>query len=356
MALLKQKIRPSRSEGGDGAGRVMEELLRVSMPRDADDLLGLDVSVLSVSNGHSVKEDLIQKIETNDLCFLMTSSHSPPGLCQVDGVLVATLIEKQMAGRVSSGEATLRQATQIDAAIVSEMIERWLEGAETIADEAGRKHRFPFFSHQRVPQLFDARAMDLSLDPGTFDTTRITLSLDRGQRKGMLSLAVPLLDVADKVSAKQLNEKLSDARAMLRAELRPVQLALGRVRALAIGDVVDIPLSALRDVRMMPSGGGPPIAKASLGQINGQRAVRLLVGDEPPMEPGAEIQPFLGGEDSAMPAPGLMEPPEMPLDALPDIPELPDLSTLGGEPEPALPDLPDLPDLPELPDLPDLPD
>lgn len=349
--LIRRKLLPARSANAPGGGSVAA-LLRKTMPRDADELLGLDLSVGSVALGEAEKTALIAGISPHDLVYPLEAEDGARGTCRVSPPLVAGLIEIQMSGRVSATEKPPRAPTRTDGILCGEIVDHWLETACRVAGEADLTASLPTAGFSRRSKVLDRRNAELWLEPVSFRTLSVDLTLD-GSKSGTLVFATPSPMQAALPGGKYaagMRRHLPDLRAEMRVVLARMPLSVSRARKLAVGDVIDVPLNSLRNV-MLEGASGHLIAEGRLGQMGGRRAVRLV----PPggTETAGDALPFdlpMADPEAGTP-PGL---PKIPAGAKPPngLPELPDLPEGAG----ALPDLPDLPDLPELPDLPNLPE
>ena len=351
QTVMRRKLAPPRPHKAPGQD-ALEHMLAKTMPRDAEALFGLQVAVTGVTPAKRQKSEVISAMNPFDLVYLMKSEKGPPGLCMLSPTLLSGLIEMQMSGRVLGGEAAQRRPTRTDGIVASDIIDRWLSSAKTEAEQQQILDRLPFADHYRSGVVSDARAADLALDPGEFRMLEISLELAGGIKSGLIAFALPVMrSVAlpgNKGLAEELCVAIGDTTTKLQVVLARLPSTLERAAGLAVGDVLEVPISALQRVTM-EGREGEPVAIARLGRSAGRKAVRILGADaaldgeaEPPGTPE-----FLG---ASLPASTLSE-------KVPAVNDLPDLSDLPGFPElPDLPDLPELPDLPDFPELPDLPD
>ncbi len=367
VTVLRRKLAPSRPSSVPG-GSSVEAMLRKTMPRDADDLLSLDLAVISVQQGKRDKAGLLDDIQPTDLIYLMDGEDEARGICKISPSLLAGLTEIQMSGRVTSSDPPERVPTRTDGIVAGEIVDRWISTATDTSREENLTDALPIAGFQRANGVLDKRNTDLSIDPQTYRTMTIELSLGGGAKSGTLFFATPEPGGSDSAgqskAATQMRKHLPQIEAPLRAVLVRLPVGVGRVQRMAVGDLVEVPIESLQSVRLEGMD-GRMIAMARLGQLNGMRAVRLA-GEEAPRAalaaPAAEVAVNAAEGLSAelSPVPDLPDLPDIPPadegTGLPELPDLPDLPAPGDEGHAGLPDLPELPDLPDLPDLPALPD
>ncbi|MEO0944687.1 MAG: FliM/FliN family flagellar motor C-terminal domain-containing protein [Pseudomonadota bacterium] len=355
--VLRRKVGLAQA-GSDGGPNVVDAALRLSIPRAADELLSMDVLVVSVAHGTSGKASLLDGIDETDLVYLIEAGERR-GICKVSSGLLAALTEMQMSGRITSSAPPSRAPTRTDGIVAAQIIDTWMAAAVAMLEADGRADDLVFFEFKRLNSVLNRRNTDLTIDPCTFSTVQIELSLGGGAKTGTLSFAVPegCGSTASDVS-ELVMKHLPTLEAKMRAVLLPLPLNVDRARKLAKGDLLELPADCLSALRIEGLD-GRLIGSGKLGQLNGYRAVRLA----PPRGDKASLVAAPAAA-AGLPAPEIST--ELTLDTptgltdLPDLPDaqLPNLPSSGGE-EGALPDLPNVSDgggLPELPDLPDLPD
>lgn len=376
VSVLRKKTAPAKAVVPGGAS--VSAMLKKLMPRVADQAMALDVLVGAVNFGTADKSDVLAQLGDNDLVYLMEDDEETRAICVVTPGLLAALIEKQVSGRVSETEPPDRVATRTDGIVASDIVDRWISGAEMAAVEGNYSDVLVFAGFKRLDRVLNKRNTDLSLDPVNFRTLSVELSLEGGAKTGSIYFAAPKpkLVALDAASSKnRIHKHLADIEAPMTAILTRIPVPIERVKKLAVDDVIDVPISALLNVQLEGLN-GQRITHARLGQLNGNKAVRLSKGTndgEAPANLGvlgatqgsASSTAMAALPEPSMPSdrPGLAElpggEPEAGLPAANDLPDLPDFPGNEGMGEmPSLedgPDLPDLPDLPELPDLPDLP-
>jgi hypothetical protein len=87
--------------------------------------------------------------------------------------------------------------------------------------------------------------------------------------------AIPLRSAAEKAAVAPVWEAVSPLACAMRAELEPVELSLGAVKALRIGDVIELAHSLDRPV-LAKTATGELLCEAFLGKAGTHRAIELL--------------------------------------------------------------------------------
>ena len=344
---LKKRVRPSRPVRGVG-DKAIEELLSVELPRASDQLLALQTDVQAVTNDTMDHERVVECLEAQDLIFLIRRGEGDVGLLVVDPGLLAALIEVQTLGQVTAAAARERLPTRTDAVVASDLLDKWLTDTGRAAEVAEIAQELPFYGYARQHGMLGLRAVELTLDPGEYQSLRVTMSLGGGAKTGALTFYLPAwagisgrLPVTGSLG-EELRSNIADAPAVMEAILARVDEPLERVLGFQEGDVISVPLERLYQISL-EAGVGRKIAEAQLGQIKGNRAVRLtapLAGEKPEFERAEPTDADDVGDLAMSEAMynELAEPQEV----------------IEAEPTPAMPELPDLPELPELPDFPEL--
>ena len=396
LSVIRRKARVADSSSAAG-GTALTRLWHMTLPRVADEMLGLQIAVRSVNEAREAPADLCATIADEALLLLLAAPDMRQGIAIIDPGMLAALTEVQMTGHVTQAPPSERRPTLTDAAICTEVIDCWITAFEAGLAELGEPHGLS--GMRQSTALTGARAAEMALGQAKLAVVRIALDLGGGAKQGTLTLAAPPPTEAGQSRrggslGDQLKPALMESETELAAVLHRTFLPYGTVTTLSPGEAIDLPRPVIGAVTL-ETVDGRPVASGRLGQAGGVRAIRVnLAGAEQPEAP-AELAP-LPAVGSADP-PGLPTLPEasglpdLPADTAPGLPDLPlggDLPALdidppgapglpaedmappggGAEPFPPLPDLPDLgeaeattpsdgglPDLSDLPGLPDIP-
>lgn len=191
--------------------------------------------------------------------------------------------------RADFGESTgYEGGTATDAAIIAPLLDDFLAkfGAHLAPEEEGYWAAGYLF----VGRLPDRRALGLVMAGMPHQLFQVPLDLGLGTRLGKICLALPVYEPPEprapapaepegQLLGPILCERLMDMPTGIDAVLCRLEVPLGKFSRLRVGDILQVPQDALRRTRMEVFG-GVQIAKGQLGQLNGQRAVRLVLQDD----------------------------------------------------------------------------
>lgn len=377
---LKRIARAGREEH---QARVMtpSRALRLALARAADELFDLPLAVTSVQLGEVNQEQAIAAFEDGPLVMVFDGPEGAVGAVSVGLPILAGLIEVQTMGQVMARDAGARAPTQTDAALVAPLLNASFTGfVENLEGAAEGRWAEGFRFGAMIEGI---RMLPLVFEAADFHLFRLGVSLNDGAKEGEIVIALPVVVPPKVDSAAHADDPqmapggritlgqgaLMSAQAPLSAVLHQVKMPLAEVSALKPGDVLTIPRGALSNTRLVAVQ-GHGVAKCRLGQINGFRAVRLVLGRDAALlgqaSSGDAAQAeadMLQGLDMVSASGGMPQVPAMPqVSGMPGVSGMPDASgaveTVADLPDAAaLGALPDLDDLGELGgDLADLPE
>jgi flagellar motor switch/type III secretory pathway protein FliN len=324
--------------------------LRLTAAKQADRLMGLPLSALSVTRRAISGEDVSSSLEVSSLMLLMDGAGDQVAAAVLDPVLVTGLIQQQTMGKVmpppEGGET--RRHTATDAALCAPFIEKLLSGAALLPDtpdECALLNGYRFGVWAREP-----RQAQLALDASEYVLVEMTLDMAAGTRAGKLMLLLPQSKrvvvpveqggdtVAKAISTANLAENVLGLTADLMIGLTRIKMPLQEVSGLKVGDMLDLNLSSMAHALVI-DGNGRALARGTLGQIDGWRAVQVEQrNDRKHTKPRrrASDRDGLDLPDVTAPQPGG--------EGLEDVglPSLADMDVFGN-----LDDLPELPDMEE---------
>ncbi|MGI1663841.1 FliM/FliN family flagellar motor switch protein [Palleronia sp. KMU-117] len=254
-----------------------------TLPRVADDHLGVELSVLSVHEAAQPATAAVAALPEGGLLMLMRDDRGRTGLCCLDAPALASVIEAQTTGQVGRAPPPERRPTATDAALVADLVDAVCAAFDAAVGVMSQR---PIHAGARFAgYLCDARTAAMALSDGPLHAVRIAIDFGGGARQGALSLLMPpfapLSGRADAPAAgRHLGEELRpvvmEGRVQLEAVLCRLRLPLQRIRALAPGDRLRVPAKALIGLSL-EARDGRPVGRARLGQIEGRKAVRLSV-------------------------------------------------------------------------------
>ena len=343
MSVLRPRIAPPRPSA-DPTLAPIEDALRVSMPRVSEELLGMELSLVSASLNARDLKGVVEDIGEFDLVTLLVKDGFPSGICMFDAAALASLIEVQTTGRVSRSDAATRKPTATDVLMISDILDRWISSGEAEFSLRQATDMLPFQGYRHGPMLPDARAVELTLDPAPYQTMRLGLEFGGGARHGNITLVTPVSDCSSVALSCDFEPHLLKLPAVMEAVLTRLSVPLSQILDFKKGDLFPVPMSSVANMTL-ETPQGDTVAIARLGQLNGKRAVRLSGVSLDDRDPTPD------DFDNARE--------EMPLEVSAHLPEITNMQSqtdLPGADVQTLDPLPDLNDFPDLPDLPDLPE
>lgn len=299
QTVLRRKAHAARNAHRARAMSA-ERAMRLALERCASGDLGFMLSVAGVETGTEMAEALAAALPDPALILLLDGPDGVPGAMILDMQMAAALIEAQTIGHVSARPAMARRPTRTDAAIAVPLVDGVLSRLVALLQDAGTwATGFGFGA-----MIEDGRALSLALGTGGYRVFRVGCDLGP-DRAGEVVLALPDPPVPEDVTdgpddaapdraGRPLRDSLLVAPARLDAVLCRVSLPLSQLRALREGEVLHLPAGVLSDTRL-ESVTGREVARATLGQIRGQRALRL--------HGGMSSRAGATGEDSATKTP-----------------------------------------------------
>lgn len=365
-SALRRKAASGRSEHGAKA-MTLAKALRLSLAKSADKLLDMAMAALSQRLEEVAQTDLQDYLPVGGLLILLEGPHGRCGAALIDGALTGALVQQQTMGRVLPlKEGEERAPTDTDAALCAPFLERLLEQAGLLVED--QSDRLLLRGLQFGARAEDARQLFLALQAQDFMVARIGCDIAAGTRQGELTLCLPRLQseeaavmeglepgeevkVTPPLRRTLLSEAVLELNADLRVALTQIRMPLRKVQSLSPGSTLDLPLSCFEQALVL-SARGKVIARGSLGQVEGLRALRVTPRPEPAVKPQrrAEDRAHLPKEDLGHHAKAGgsigVQSAGLPPHDTPQALEFADLPELSG--------IDDLSDLPELADLPPL--
>ena len=296
---MHKKARVGR-EGFDARAMSPARALRLALGKAADAEMDLVLSVSTVEQQDVVQADLGAAFGDGGLLLLLEGERGRRGAARIDMAFLASVIEHLTTGRIASHAAEDRHLTRTDAAMVAPLMDAVLERAEaSLAGQAGAEawHGFRFGA-----MIEDVHGLALALEADRFHLLRLSVALgDGAARTGTIEFLVPeapapqVSDTAARAGLAAgeavLGQLALDAPVVLRATMGRIDLPLDAAMALSVGDVLPVSGCAGLKVRLEATE-EHLVAEAKLGQMNGQRALRLtsgpdrgIVQDAPPITP-----------------------------------------------------------------------
>lgn len=279
QSVLQRMVKPARPPENTGCGGVSPALRRAIVR--AGDGLGLKLDVPAVQVETALLAGLLGSL--TDGAWLLVVLDGPDGrrgAMALDAACVTALIEVQTLGRLSGASPPQRPLTRTDAAMAEPFISALLQGLGG-ADSATLAAGYSYGAPAR-----DLHGLGILLDDVPHQVVRSSLTFDGSAHGGQMLMALPEGVSADTPAAaepdrfsQELEHNLGGAQMVLDVVLHRLSLPLDQAQGLAVGQMLDIPGTALSGAVVRAA--GKPVLQGRLGQINGMRAIKLQGGDYP---------------------------------------------------------------------------
>jgi flagellar motor switch protein FliM len=288
--VIRRKIDHSRQPQADGAPGA-DRGWRLALARATRDAMGLDIDFRELSIRRSGLAEVLDLAPLHALIALLDGPQGGLGVLMLGPVVTASLIEMQTLGRLAGQASQPRKPTRIDAAMVAGVVDRALAGLDqSLAEEADRVWAAGF---RYASYLDEVRPLGLLLEEESYRVLSAEIALGGTDRTGPVILVLPAtgrgerpdlpggaeLDVAP-LFTTALAAQVEQAECQLDAVIGRLVLPIGRILALAVGEVLDLPLAGL-DAITLETRDGRRIARARLGQNRGMRALKISLAETP---------------------------------------------------------------------------
>lgn len=286
MTSLVQRKARTGSEIHAARAMSLARALRLTAAQQADQLMALALSALSVTRRQISSEDVESCLDAEWLSLLMDGTGGQVAAVLLDPVLVEGLIQQQTTGKVRPAleGAQPRRHTATDAALCAPYIEMLLiRAAQLPEEEADREllngYRFGVWAQ-------DTQQAKLAMDAPAYDVVEMTVDLAAGARAGKIVLVLPeplqIAPVSDDMDEEQQQpvqgEKLTHNVMKLHAELTialaRLTMPIQKVSELKVGDVLDLQISSMAQALVLDAN-GRALSRGTLGQVDGLRAVQV---------------------------------------------------------------------------------
>mgnify|MGYP002280383326 CR=1 FL=1 len=311
--VLRRKIAaharpvPGGAEAHAVAARGLERALKqAAAPFDGLGLVIGGVDPLA----HTILEGATAALPEGGLVAVLEAEESGHrGLIALVPGLIDALVEVQTTGRVEQADLPERAVTRIDEALVRDFIDFTLSAhAQQTAGDPDRTwpERMSYGSRVR-----DRGMLSLLLAEGPYLSLTAELGFEGTARRARMVLVLPVGAVTARAVSDATRPEVDAAwsatrKAMLDGLPLPLEAVLMRVtrplcqiEGLSVGDLIPFG-SADLDAVTLETGSGRAITRGRLGQLGGQRALRLPgVSRAHAQESHANLLPSAAEPDSA---------------------------------------------------------
>ena len=254
--------------------------LRLAMARAAEQSVGLNLSVLGVTEEVMPLDEALESLAPEMMLLALGRGGDPVGLAAFDLQLRTATVEVQTVGALRPAPAAERRITDADAALCAPLVTGFLADlAQTALDTSLEGWADGVDAGVRLP---DARAAGMILEDCVMRLVRLSLELGGSERQGELLVALASGPKAHpaKMSRKPphfteaLRASVMRAPAELHAVLHRLPMSLRDVEGFKVGQVLPLTGVTVGSVRLEGPDGGC-VGQARLGQVTGLRAVRI---------------------------------------------------------------------------------
>lgn len=277
-----------RAPEPDIPAATLTSVLGFALARAGRSTADLVIKPTEITESRAVLSSLEDEISECDLLALIEGPDSQFGLLVADCHLVASVVEMQTIGRVVASNMPDRSATPTDASLCADFFDRILEGWETETASAGLSENEHVCGFRFAYQLDSFRAATMVLPEVSYQRFTARLDLGDGVKQGAISLffpvpaAKPIADIPLDGSGEGVTAPsaiLLGSKVELHAVLHRVRMPLDDLTNLHEGMTVTLPQDAL-DAVALDDLSGRQVAICRLGQLKGQRALRMKVAPE----------------------------------------------------------------------------
>lgn len=213
---------------------------------------------------------------------VLLDSPAGPGVLLLDPGPLAAVIEQTTTGRLGKRAPRARTPSATDAALVADTFDRIFSTHEAMVNELKLTGAVTGFCY--AAPLAKPRDIILALPDEGHDrwSSRLTFPDDE-HRGGAMHLILPTEAAAAATKsegasspdwAAKIEGRVMPSEVTLEAELGRTVLTAADLRALRVGDRVNLPRGQVGKVRLLGPG-GVCVATGRLGQAGGRKAVRL---------------------------------------------------------------------------------
>ena len=254
--------------------------LRLAMARAAEATVGLNLSVLGVTEENMPLDEALKAIAPGGMLLALGRDGMPVGLAVLDLQLRTATVEMQTIGILRPDVAAERKITKADAALCAPLVTGFLEDLARTSEDTSLEGWADGVEAGAI--LENTREASMILQDCAMRLVRLSLEFGGGERQGELCVvlangrATPSQKPAVKPPdfSHSLRKSVMEAPAQVHAVLHRMQLTLRDVERFEVGQVVALPGVTVGSVRL-EGPDGACVGRARLGQVTGLRAVRI---------------------------------------------------------------------------------
>ena len=279
-----------------------ERAVSTAIGRAAMSACGLPIYPSKAQLAQATLAELEEILPERGLIVVVESAAGGLGVVSLCPAMLASVIEMQSVGRVSPHPPRERRATRTDASICGEFINAVL--AELAAELPAYADYNEFQTFRLASFVDDCKPLELMLDDTSYRSIRMDMRAGQGgQREAWLIAILPDPHASPRVATsrqkdgepmpaavrRSLAAAVSTAPIQIEAVLCRRYISLRELRGVGVGSIVSLPRDAMGAARLETSG-GLLLATGKLGELHGNRAIRLLPKNGTSSEVSADKQ------------------------------------------------------------------
>ncbi|PUB18892.1 FliM/FliN family flagellar motor switch protein [Yoonia sediminilitoris] len=280
---------------------TLSRAVRLAFTKSANDTIGLIVTVTAMGEDVHTLDPMLEVLDDNLMLVGLERGGELVGLMALDMQLRAAILEMQAMGKLIAGMAEDRAPTGTDKTMAENLLIRFLDAMPVAT--LGTEYDGWTDQVELGSKVESCRAAGLVLDDCEYRIMRLDIDLGVADRTGQLIVVLPLAVETFGAPAEPTEQldwatlfqaRVAEAQSELDALLHRFDMPLAQARNLQVGQVVPLRGCSVNSVRLVTAK-GREVALAKLGQLGGNRAVRV----EAPPQP--QMRELGGGAEAALP-------------------------------------------------------
>lgn len=273
--MIRQMLR-DKAEPPDKVYLTPVRALRLATERAAERSVGMSAVVADVEQSGMTIDELAGALADDTLLVQCVRGGEAVGFVGLDLQMRAAVVETRTSGQVMPKEAPSREVTRADHALNAVFVQQLLAELLDYCDSTELADWIDGAATGRP--LASPRTLAMEFDDIRYSVVRLTLSLVSG-RDGIIWIAMPEPQVAvvDEVNGEwqqMLEAQVMASAASINVVLSRISVPITQIARLSVGDVLPLSGAGVEAVSL-EGPGGAQIGQARLGQLAGQRAIRL---------------------------------------------------------------------------------
>lgn len=279
--VLRRKVEAARDDQFARA-MSMRKALRLTIPKVADELFGLSLGVIGVTQKQLPQAQVLSVFSNETLLLLLDGPQGAVAAAALDADLVGAAIQQQTTSKVIPSRPEPRTMTRTDAAMVAPLLDAVLQrSAELLETDA---ERCVFEGFRFGANVEDVRTLGLTLEAQDYHVFRVSTDIAGGIRQAEMVFCMPvpvvrqdlMSDASDHPDVHPtLSQLVMSSATELTAVLCKLRMPLSQAQTFRVGDIIPVARSSLGETGLHAQT-GRRICRARLGQSDGYRALKLV--------------------------------------------------------------------------------